>query len=63
MPTIDLRKTLKKHKSGWVALAPDNKKEVAAAKTLHEVLIRAKAKGILKPIVFKAPKIGPYYVG
>ncbi len=63
MSKVDLRKFLQKHKSGWLALTPDNKKEVAAGKTLHEVLSRAKAKGVDKPSVFKIPNLGTYYIG
>lgn len=63
MSKIDLRKILNKHKSGWLALTPDNKKEVASGKTLNEVLSKAKAKGIDKPSVFKIPNLETYYVG
>jgi len=63
MSSVDLRKLLKKHKSGWLALTPDNKKEVASGKTLHEVLSVAKSKGVKKPSVLKIPKFDTYYVG
>lgn len=63
MSSVDLRKILKKHKSGWLALTPDNKKKIASGKTLHEVISKAKAKGIDKPSVFKVPNLGTYYVG
>lgn len=63
MSSIDLRKFLKKHKSGWLALTPDNKKEVASGQTLHEVLSIAKLKGVNKPSVLKIPKLDTYYVG
>lgn len=63
MSSIDLRKFLKKHKSGWLALTPDNKSEIASGKTLHEVLSIAKSKGVQKPSVFKIPNLETYYVG
>ncbi|MBI2326928.1 hypothetical protein HYU92_01270 [Candidatus Curtissbacteria bacterium] len=63
MSKVDLRKILKKHKSGWLALTADNKKEVASAKTLREVLSRARAKGVERPSVLKVPKLDSYYVG
>ena len=63
MSKVDLREILKKHKSGWLALTPDNRKELANGKTLHEVLSKAKAKGFENPSVFKVPNLNTYYVG
>ncbi len=63
MSSVDLRKFLKKHKSGWLALTPDNKKEVASGKTLREVISVAKTKGVNRPSVFKIPNLETYYVG
>lgn len=63
MSTVDLRRILKKHKSGWLALTSDNKEEIASGKTLHEVLSIAKTKGVKRPSVFKIPKLDTYYVG
>jgi len=63
MSSIDLRKFLKAHKSGWLALTPDNKKKVASGKTLREVLAKAKTKGIDKPSIFKVPDLTTYYIG
>lgn len=63
MSTTDLRKIIKETKSGWVALSRDNKKELAKGKTLHEVLLRAREKGEVKPSVFKVPNLKLPYVG
>lgn len=63
MSSVDLRKTLKKHKSGWLALTADNKKEIAAGRTLKEVLARARAKGVERPSVLKVPNLDALYVG
>lgn len=63
MTPVDIRKILKKHKSGWLALTRDNKKELASGKTLHEVLVKAKAKGIENPSVLKVPNLHNTYVG
>lgn len=63
MTPIDIRKILKKHKSGWLALTRDNKKEVASGQTLHEVLVKAKAKGEENPSVLKIPNLDNTYVG
>lgn len=63
MSSVDLRKLLKQHKSGWLALTPDNKKEIASGKTLHEVLLKAKEKGIENPSVLKVPNLKTAYVG
>ena len=61
--SVDLRKILKKHKSGWLALTPDNKKELASGTTLKEVLSKAKSKGIDNPSVFKVPNLETHYIG
>ena len=63
MFSVDLRKILKKHKSGWLALTTDNKKEVASGKTLKEVLSKARARGVERPSVLKVPNLETYYVG
>lgn len=63
MTPVDIRKILEKHKSGWLALTRDNKKEIASGKTLHEVLVKAKAKGEENPSVLKVPNLNNTYVG
>ena len=59
----DLSKILNKHKSGWLALTPNNERFVAEGKTLKEVLMQAKKKGIDKPTVFKAAPVDNYFIG
>lgn len=61
--SVDLRKILKKHKSGWLALTPDNKKELASGKTLQQVLSKARDKGFRNPSVFKVPNLETHYIG
>ena len=63
MSSLDLRKFLKQHKTGWLALTPDNKNKIASGNTLHEVLSKAKAKGVERPSVFKIPNLETYYIG
>jgi len=63
MSGIDLRKILNPNASGWIALTADNKKKVASGKTLHEVLKKAKQKGIENPSVLKIPNLKTAYIG
>lgn len=63
MSKVDLRKILTENTSGWLALTQDNKKKIASGKTLHEVLLKAKEKGIENPSVLKVPNLKTYYVG
>lgn len=60
---IDLSKILSKHKKGWLALTPNNKKLVAVGVTLDEVLTKAKKKGIDNPTVFKSAPVENYFIG
>ena len=53
MSTVNLQKFLKKHKSGWIALTPDNKKEVASGKTLSGVLRSAKKRVLASQVSLK----------
>jgi len=59
----DLSKILKKYKIGWLALSPDNEKFVAQGKTLKEVLVKARKKGVDQPSVLKASPIDNYFIG
>lgn len=59
----DLSKILKKYKTGWLALTPDNEKLVARGKTLKEVLEKAQKKGVTEPSVLKASSFENYFVG
>lgn len=63
MSKVDLRKILTENTSGWLALTQDNKKKIASGKTLHEVLLKAKEKGIENPSVLKVPNLKTAYVG
>ena len=63
MASVDLRKILETNTSGWLALTADNKKKIASSKTLHEVLKKAKEKGIENPSVLKVPNLKTAYIG
>ncbi|OGE08189.1 hypothetical protein A3A60_03685 [Candidatus Curtissbacteria bacterium RIFCSPLOWO2_01_FULL_42_26] len=63
MARVDLRKILDTNKSGWLALTRDNKKKIASGKTLHEVLKKAKQKGVETPSVLKVPNLKTAYIG
>lgn len=63
MSRVDLRKILDTNKSGWLALTQDNKKKIASGKTLHEVLKKAKQKGVENPSVLKIPNLKTAYIG
>lgn len=63
MARVDLRKILDTNKSGWLALTRDNKKKIASGKTLHEVLKKAKQKGVENPSVLKVPNLKTAYIG
>lgn len=62
MRPLDLSKILTKHKTGWIALAPNNTLLTTGA-TLREVLKRAKEKGVSNPTVFKSPRVGRTFAG
>jgi len=52
MKILDLTKTLKGHKSGWVAVSKDYKEVVATGKTIKEVtenLEKEGKEGVLVP--------------
>ena len=63
MRMIDLSKILSKYKKGWVALSPNNRRLIAAGKTLDEVLKKAKGKGIENPSVVKVAPVSNLFVG
>ncbi len=63
MSKVDLRKILETNTSGWLALTRDNKKKIASGKTLHEVLKKAKQKGVENPSVLKVPNLKTAYIG
>ena len=63
MSKVDLRKILAENTSGWLALTKDNRKKIASGKTLHEVLLKAKEKGVENPSVLKVPNLKATYVG
>ena len=63
MSKVDLRKILAENTSGWLALTRDNKEKIASGKTLHEVLLKARKKGVKNPSVFKVPNLKTTYVG
>lgn len=61
--TIDLSKILLRHKKGWIALTPDNRKLLASGNTLKQVLVKANRKGVTNPTVFKAVSLEHFAVG
>lgn len=63
MSKVDLRKILTENTSGWLALTEDNKRKIASGKTLHEVLRKAKEKGVENPSVLKVPNLKTAYIG
>lgn len=60
---VNLSKILSKHKKGWLALSPDNRKLVATGETLKEALKRAKKKGVEDPSLLKAAPVRHLFVG
>ena len=60
MPAIDMTKIYsnRNYKGNWVAIKDSETKPkvIAHAKTLHEVLKKAKAKGFDMPLVTQIPK-------
>jgi len=48
-----LAELLKPYHSGWVALSPDERQIVAAAKTLHETRVKAKSGRVSDAIFVK----------
>lgn len=66
MTAIDMKKVYRDYKGKWVALeGPGSNKVVASAKTLDEVLKKAKKKGYDLPLVTQIPKkvlpiVGPF---
>ena len=63
MAIIDLSKILSKHKRGWLALSPDNRKLIAIGKTLKEALERARKKGVANPGLLKAAPVDRLFIG
>ena len=53
----------KKYKGLWVALADDEETVIEAAKTVQEVLKKARAKGHSNPILTRMPEEIATYVG
>jgi len=60
---IDLSKVLSQHKSGWLALSPDNRTLVAVGKTLKIALEKARKLGVEKPSLLKAAPYQNLFVG
>ena len=63
MSVIDLSKILEKHKEGWLALTPDNKRLIATGDTLDEALENARKKGVKDPSLLKASPQTNLFVG
>lgn len=60
---VDLSKVLSQHKSGWLALSPDNRTLVAVGKTLKIALERARKLGVKNPSLLKAAPYQNLFVG
>jgi len=60
---LDLTKVGLTVKGGWVALSEDKKKLVAHAKTLVEVIEKARKASVDRPVVFKLGPFGNTYAG
>jgi len=60
---INLSKILARYKKGWIALTPDNKKLVATANSLKDVLEKSNKKGISNPTVFKSAPVNNLFAG
>jgi hypothetical protein len=69
MKALDMKQVYRDYKGKWVALeGPDSNKVIASAKTLEEVLEKAKKKGFDLPLVTQIPKkvlpiVGVYNFG
>lgn len=63
MNVIDLRKTLKNYKSGWVSISQDYKKVIASARSLKSLLAKLEKLGNPKGYIMKAAKDYSSYVG
>jgi len=63
MAIIDLSKILSKYKKGWLALSPDNRKLIAAGRSLEEVLEKARRKGVVNPGLLKATPVNRLFIG
>lgn len=60
---VDISEYLKKYKSGWIALSPDNEKFVAHARTLKDVMKTSIKRGVHNPSVFKTAPFENYFIG
>lgn len=56
MRQIDLTKTIKKYKTGWLALSPDYSQVVGSGKNIKAALDEAESKGVKKPVLMRAAK-------
>ncbi|PIR80175.1 MAG: hypothetical protein COU25_01405 [Candidatus Levybacteria bacterium CG10_big_fil_rev_8_21_14_0_10_35_13] len=52
----DLSKTLKKYSNEWIALDPNKMKVISVGKLPKNVLEESRKKGILHPVITRAPK-------
>ena len=53
---IDLSVALRKYSNKWLALKPNSNSVVASGKELKKVIQAAKEKGVVHPVVTRAPK-------
>lgn len=53
---VDLSKTLKPYSNEWIILDPNTMKVFAAGKKADEVLDQARKRGIINPILTRAPQ-------
>ena len=63
MSVVDLSKKISKYNKGWLAITPDNKKVVAFADSIDQVLKKARANGVQDPTLLKVPVAKHYFIG
>lgn len=63
MRTIDLTKTLKGYNSGWVSISKDQKRVVAAGKTLKTLIQKLNKMGNPEGYLMRAAKDYSNYIG
>lgn len=59
---FDLSKTLKNYSNVWLALDPRSLKVIASGKKPKNVLTEAREKGIMQPVLTRAPQDYSAYI-
>ena len=63
MGAVDLTKTLRKYKSGWVSISKNNKEVIASSRSLKSLLSKLEKLGNPDGYIMKAAKDYSSYVG